>query len=123
MINLKQWILASLVSLSTLNAQQNSREDMTQPVATEDKILQVLQGRLDTFRSGSVCSPLQHAEFQERDQNFVYAWGMDYVCGNGIIEKDLNRIPSDSEIDWTIEHFSSKKLPFMWVDVCQGTGT
>ncbi len=74
----------------------------------------VLQGRLDTFRAGSVCSPLSGAEFLARDQNILYAWGMDYVCGNGIIEEDQNRIPTDEEIDWTIEHFSAKKLPFMW---------
>lgn len=88
---------------------------MKNSIAAEDELLRaVLQGRLDTFRSGSVCSPLQYAEFQEKDHNILYAWGMDYVCGNGVIEKNVNRIPSDSEVDWTIEHFSSKKLPFMW---------
>ena len=66
------------------------------------------------LRSGAVCSPLPNAEFQVMDQNILYAWGMDYVCGNGIIEKNQSRIPTDQEIDWTIEHFSVKKLPFMW---------
>jgi GNAT superfamily N-acetyltransferase len=40
--------------------------------------------------------------------------GIDYVCGNGIIEKDPNRIPSDEEIDRIIDHFSAKNLPFAW---------
>ncbi len=74
----------------------------------------VLQGRLDTFRSGAVYSPLPNAEFQAMDQKILYAWGMDYVCGNGIIEQNQNRIPTDEEIDSAIEYFSVKKLPFMW---------
>lgn len=74
----------------------------------------VLQGRFDFFRANSVFSPLARAEFQTMDQNILYAWGMDYVCGNGIIEKDQNRIPTDEEIKRIIEHFAAKKLPFMW---------
>lgn len=81
----------------------------------ESKLLQsVLQGRLDFFRSGAVCSPVHNAEFQVMDQNILYAWGMDSVCHNGIIEKNQNRILTDEEIDRAIEYFSVKKLPFMW---------
>ena len=74
----------------------------------------VLQGWIDTFRSGSNCSPLPYAEFLENDRQFLYVWGIDYVCGNGVFEKDIDRLPSDEEIASTIEHFSSKGLPFMW---------
>lgn len=74
----------------------------------------VIQGRLDAFQSGSVCSPLPGADFYETDNNYLYAWGMDYVCGNGIIEKNGERIPTEDEIDRAIEYFSSKNLPFMW---------
>ncbi len=74
----------------------------------------VIQGRFDTFRSGSVCSPLPGADFRETDQNCLYAWGMDYVCGNGVMEKNGERIPTEEEIDRAIEYFSSKNLPFMW---------
>jgi len=43
----------------------------------DSELLQsVLQGRLDTFRSGAVCSPLPDAEFQAMDQNILYAWGL-----------------------------------------------
>lgn len=81
----------------------------------EDALVQsVLQGRRDLFRSCSVLSPLPGAGFVETDQNCVYAWGMDYVCGNGVIEKDGDRVPSEEEIDRTIEVFSGKNLPFMW---------
>jgi predicted transcriptional regulator YdeE/GNAT superfamily N-acetyltransferase len=81
----------------------------------EGALLQsVIQGRFDTFRSGSVCSSLPEAAFKETDQNYLYAWGMDYVCGNGIIEKNGERIPTEEEIDRVIEYFSSKNLPFMW---------
>jgi GNAT superfamily N-acetyltransferase len=81
----------------------------------EDALLQsVVQGRFDTFRSGSVCSPLPEAAFIETDKNCLYAWGMDYVCGNGVMEKDGERIPIEEEIDRVIEYFSSKNLPFMW---------
>lgn len=84
-------------------------------IAIEDVLLQsVIQGRFDTFRSGSVCSPLPEADFKETSQNCVYAWGMDYVCGNGVIEYDGNRIPTEEEIDQAIQYFSSKHLPFMW---------
>lgn len=65
-------------------------------IAIEDTLLKsVLQGRFDTFRSGSVCSPLPEADFKETSQNSVYAWGMDYVCGNGVMEYDSDRIPSE----------------------------
>jgi len=81
----------------------------------EDALLQsVIQGRFDAFRSGSVCSPLPEADFRETDQNCLYAWGMDYVCGNGVMEKDGERIPKEEEIDGAIEYFASKNLPFMW---------
>lgn len=81
----------------------------------ENALLQsVIQGRFDTFRSGSVCSPLPEADFRETDQNCLYAWGMDYVCGNGVMEKNGKRIPTEKEIDTAIEYFSSKNLPFMW---------
>lgn len=84
-------------------------------IAIEDALLKsVLQGRLDTFRSGSVCSPLPEADFKETTQNNMYAWGMDYVCGNGVMEYDSNRIPTEKEIDQAIQYFSAKKLPFMW---------
>lgn len=84
-------------------------------IAVEDALLKsVIQGRFDTFRSGSVCSPLPEADFRETDQNCLYAWGMDYVCGNGVMEKNGGRIPSEEEIDRAIEYFSSKNLPFMW---------
>lgn len=74
----------------------------------------VLQGRYDTFRSASICSPLPHADFSESDQNCLFAWGMDFVCSNGIIEKNGMRIPTEEEIDSVIAYFSSKSLPFMW---------
>lgn len=84
-------------------------------IAVEDPLLQsVLQGRYDTFRSVSVCSPLRHADFKETNHHCVYAWGMDYVCGNGVIENDGDRIPTEEEIDLAIHYFSNKKLPFMW---------
>ncbi len=77
-------------------------------------LVSVLQGRWDLFRSCSVFSPLSGAGFEETDQNCVYAWGLDYVCGNGVIEKDGDRVPSEEEIDRTIEAFGAKNLPFMW---------
>lgn len=81
----------------------------------ENALLQsVLQGRMDTFRSASICSPLSGADFKETAQNNLYAWGMDYVCGNGVMEKDNDRIPTEEEIDQTIKYFSAKNLPFMW---------
>ena len=84
-------------------------------IAIEDVFLKsVLQGRLDTFRSASVCSPLPEAVFKETTQNNVYAWGMDYACGNGVMEKNGDRIPSEEEIDQIIEYFSVKNLPFIW---------
>lgn len=84
-------------------------------IAIEDALLKsVIQGRFDTFRSGSVCSPLPEADFKETSQNCIYAWGMDYVCGNGVVEKNANRVPTEEEIDQVIQYFSSKNLPFMW---------
>lgn len=84
-------------------------------IAIEDPLLQsVLKGRLETFRSGSIYSPLPHADFKETNHNLVYAWGMDYVCGNGVIENDGDRIPTEEEIDQAIQYFSAKNLPFMW---------
>lgn len=81
----------------------------------ENALLQtVLQGRLDTFRSGAFCSPLDQADFKDTQQNIVYAWGMDYAPGNGVIEKDGNHIPTETEIDRTIAYFSDKNLPFIW---------
>lgn len=74
----------------------------------------VLQGRFETFRSSAVCSPLPEADFSETDDTCLYAWGMDYVCGNGVMEKNGERIPTEEEIDRAIEYFSSKSLPFMW---------
>lgn len=74
----------------------------------------VLQGRFNYFRSGAICSPLPEADFKETSQNSVYAWGMDYVCGNGVIERDGDRIPAEEEIDHIVEYFSTKDLPFMW---------
>lgn len=90
------------------------KDTKTSSVVESALLHSVLQGRLDAFRSGAVCSPLHGAEFQTRDQNILYAWGIDYACGNGIIERNQNRIPTDEEIDWTIKHFSGQKLPFMW---------
>ncbi len=82
---------------------------------TENTLLQsVIQGRLETFQSGSLCSPLPEAGFKETDENYLYAWGIDYACHNGVIEKNKDRIPSEEEINKTIEYFSSKNLPFMW---------
>lgn len=84
-------------------------------IAIEDALLKsVLQGRFDTFRSGSVCSPLPEADFKETSQNCIYAWGMDYFCGNGVMEKNANRVPTEEEIDRAIQYFSAKNLPFMW---------
>lgn len=81
----------------------------------EGSLLQsVLQGRFDAFRLGSICSPLPEADFKTTSQSSVYAWGMDYVCGNGVIENDRDRIPTEEEIDQVIEYFSAKNLPFMW---------
>lgn len=84
-------------------------------IAIEDALLKsVIQGRFDTFRSGSIHSPLPEADFKETSQNCVYAWGMDYVCGNGVMEKNANRAPTEEEIDQAIQYFSAKNLPFMW---------
>lgn len=84
-------------------------------VETVEKDLQsVIQGRLDTFRSTTLCSPLPQADFKETDFNSYYAWGIDYAIGNGVIEKNSDRIPSEEEINQTIQYFSDKKLPFMW---------
>ncbi len=84
-------------------------------ISIEDALLKsVLQGRFDTFRSGSVCSPLPEADFKDTSQNSLYAWGMDYVCGNGVMEKNMDRIPTEKEIDLAIQYFSAKNLPFMW---------
>lgn len=84
-------------------------------IAVEDLLLKsVLHGRFDTFRSGSVCSPLPEADFKETSQNSLYAWGMDYVCGNGVMEYDSDRIPTEEEIDQATQYFSAKNLPFMW---------
>lgn len=81
----------------------------------EDALLQsVIQGRFDFFRSGSVCSQLPEADFRETDHNCLYASGIDYVCVNGVMEKNGERIPTEEEIDSAIEYFSSKNLPFMW---------
>jgi predicted transcriptional regulator YdeE/ribosomal protein S18 acetylase RimI-like enzyme len=81
----------------------------------ENALLQsVLQGRLDTLRSVSVCSPLPQADFKDTNQNSIYAWGIDYAPGNGVIEKNGTRIPTEAEIDRTIEYFSDKNLPFIW---------
>lgn len=84
-------------------------------IAIEDPLLRsVLQGRLDTCRSSSIYSPLIEADFKEKSQNSVYVWGMDYACGNGVIENNGDRIPSEEEIDQIIEYFSAKNLPFIW---------
>ena len=74
----------------------------------------VLQGRFDFFRSNSVHSPLPEASFHDMNQTCIYAWGMDYVCGNGVMEQDGTRVPTEEEIDQAIQYFSSKHLPFMW---------
>jgi ribosomal protein S18 acetylase RimI-like enzyme len=74
----------------------------------------VAQGNLDVYRLAALHSPLPHAAWEARDQNYQYVWGVDYVCANGLIEKDLHRIPTNDEIDRAIAHFSSKQLPFMW---------
>ncbi|MEI8125827.1 MAG: GNAT family N-acetyltransferase [Parachlamydiaceae bacterium] len=82
---------------------------------TKNVLLQsVLQGRLDTLRSSSVCSPLSQADFKDTNQNSVYAWGIDYAPGNGVIEKNKNRTPTETEIDEVIQYFSKKNLPFIW---------
>lgn len=84
-------------------------------IALEDPLFKsVMQGRYDTFRSGSVCSPLLGADFKESRHNCLYAWGIDYVCGNGVMEKDNDRIPTETEIDQVIHTFTAKNLPFMW---------
>lgn len=84
-------------------------------IALEDPLLKsVLQGRWDTFRSGSIHSPLPEAAFKETPHNCVYAWGMDFVCGNGVMEKNGDRIPTEHEIDQVIKYFAAKKLSFMW---------
>lgn len=81
----------------------------------KDTLLQtVMQGQLDLFRSASVCSPLPSAEYQETNQNILYAFGIDFATCNGVMEKNENRIPTEEEIDRTIEVFSAKKLPFIW---------
>jgi len=51
----------------------------------------VIQARLETFQSGSICSPLSEADFIETDQNYLYSWGVDYPCHNGIMEKNRDR--------------------------------
>ncbi len=108
--------IISAVSFFLFAEEMTPKEEFpVDSISEKSELMQsVLQGRLDTFRSGAVCSPLPDAEFQTMDQSVLYAWGMDYVCGNGIIEQDQNRIPTDEEIDWAIQHFSAKKLPFMW---------
>jgi ribosomal protein S18 acetylase RimI-like enzyme len=86
-----------------------------QEIAMKDALLKsVLQGRLDMFLTSAICSPLPEAGLKKTSQNSVYAWGVDYVCGNGVIENDGSRIPTEKEIDQTIQYFSAKKLPFMW---------
>lgn len=84
-------------------------------LALEDPLLKFLQqGRLEAFRSASLYSPLPEADFKETSHNYLYAWGMDYVCGNGIIEKNACRHLTNEEIDEAIKYFSAKNLPFMW---------
>jgi GNAT superfamily N-acetyltransferase len=73
-----------------------------------------MQGRLDLFGLNAVYSPLPNAEFQEGQDSVFYAWGINYAIGNGILEKDQNRIPTDREIERAIAFFSAKKLPFIW---------
>jgi len=83
--------------------------------SVENVLLQsVLQGRLDAFRSASVYSPLPHADFNDTNHNSIYAWGMDYAPGNGVMEKNGNHIPTEAEIDQIVEYFSDKNLPFIW---------
>lgn len=96
------WKMTFLTAMTLLNGHE------------EHMLKSVMQGRLDGLRAGSVCSPLDGAIFQENEDNAFYAWGINYVCGNGVIEKDVNRIPTDEEIDAAIEFFSSKNLPFSW---------
>ena len=67
-----------------------------------------------TFRSGALRSPLPNADFQDGEERVLYAWGADYAPGNGIMEKDVSRVPSEEEIDRTIEYFAARKLPFIW---------
>lgn len=104
---------AILIS-GALFAEQLTEENTM--IKNEDNALyeSVMQGRFDTFRGASVHSPLPEAAFEETSQKSVYAWGIDYVCGNGVMENDGDRIPTDEEIDQTIQYFSGKKLPFMW---------
>lgn len=80
----------------------------------DDLMQSVTQGMLDTLRSSSIYSPLPQADFREMDHNIVYAWGIDYAPGNGVMEKDKDRIPTKEEIDRAIEYFSAKNLPFIW---------
>lgn len=84
-------------------------------VAIQDALLKsVHQGLREFIYSSSLCSPLIESDYQETSQNSIYACGIDYVCLNGVIEKDNNRIPSEEQIDQAIQYFSKKNLPFMW---------
>jgi len=83
-------------------------------IAIDPLLQSVMQGRLETCRACAMCSPLPQADFKETRDYFVYAWGMDYACGNGVIEKKEGCTYSEEEIDKVVEYFSSKGLPFIW---------
>jgi ribosomal protein S18 acetylase RimI-like enzyme len=108
------FLSAKEINISKETSMKDLMSVKASPEIKSELLESVLQGRLDTFRSGAVWSPLPDAGFQIMDQNILYAWGMDYVCGNGVIEQDQNRIPTEEEIEQTIKYFSAKKLPFMW---------
>lgn len=81
----------------------------------EKTLLQsVIQGRMDTYCSFAIYSPLPGADYRETNQNYLYAWGIDYAFGSGVIEKESDRIPTEEEIDRTVDYFSTKNLPFIW---------
>src|SRR5579872_6710600 len=84
-------------------------------LSKKDPLLQsVMQGRLDFFRSGAVCSPLQGAAFKNTEEGDVYyCSGIDYPPCNGVIS-DKDRVPKEEEIDAAIAFFKSRQLPFIW---------
>lgn len=74
----------------------------------------LLQGRLEFFRSNALYSPLLEANFFDTEHNSFYVSGMDYAPCNGIIEKDIQRPLTEEEIKQAVDYFSNKKLPFIW---------
>jgi len=85
-------------------------------ISEKNGLLQcILEGRLDFFRSCSLCSPLPGAYFQDTVKDTIYySSGINFAPCNGIMEEHENNIPSEEVIDQAIDFFNSRKLPFIW---------